>query len=469
MDTIQTRYESQSEGAKYQRLAQALREAVIAGELVPGSKLPPVRDLAWALKITPGTAARAYSLLTDDGTLKAEVGRGTFVADPDVTKKRDRERDRRWSRHISPEDTNIVSLFAPKLPEMGQVAMIHDSFARLSERPPSDLLTYPGRASSAGAQTAALRWLAPAGLGPLSEQDVALTHGSQNGIITIFQAILTGSRPVVLVEELSYPGFRRAAELMRAELVAVPMDADGVIPEALDRIAASHNAQLFCTCPDIHNPTCLTTPEYRRREIAEVARRRGLHIIQDESYTLSEPAAPSYRALLPELGWYVTSISKLLTPSLRVGFAVAPKQHRLALRRAAEYGYFGLAQPLCYVLEDLLARPETQDVIDDVRLEMRRYIEAAVNVLGGHDINWHPDIPYIWLNLPQGWRAAAFARAAERQGVQLRTAEDFVPRDGFAPHAVRLAVNAQVSLNSFEEAVGRLRELLDNPPEAILT
>jgi DNA-binding transcriptional MocR family regulator len=100
---------------------------------------------------------------------------------------------------------------------------------------------------------------------------------------------------------------------------------------------------------------------------------------------------------------------------------------------------------------------------------MRRYIDAAGNVLGGHAINWHPDNPYIWLSLPQGWRAAAFARAAERQGVQLRTAEDFVPRDGFAPHAVRLAVNAQVSLNSFEEAVGRLRELLDNPPEAILT
>jgi hypothetical protein len=49
----------------------------------------------------------------------------------------------------------------------------------------------------------------------------------------------------------------------------------------------------------------------------------------------------------------------------------------------------------------------------------------------------------------------------------VRAADEFALRDGFAPHAVRIGVNAQVTLASFESAMGRLRQLLDNPPEQI--
>ena len=56
-----------------------------AGSLKIGTKLPPVRDLAYQLSITPGTVARAYSILTDEGVLEAEVGRGTFVAEKEET------------------------------------------------------------------------------------------------------------------------------------------------------------------------------------------------------------------------------------------------------------------------------------------------------------------------------------------------------------------------------------------------
>jgi DNA-binding transcriptional MocR family regulator len=73
----------------------------------------------------------------------------------------------------------------------------------------------------------------------------------------------------------------------------------------------------------------------------------------------------------------------------------------------------------------------------------------------------------LWLRLPAGWRAGAFCQAAEAQGVQIRSAEEFVCRESRAPHAVRLAVNAGVSLASFEAAILRLRQLLDSPPEEL--
>ena len=71
---------AQFAGPKYLALSHALRAAVRSGDLPEGARLPPVRELAWQLGITPGTVARAYQIGTQDGLLEAVVGRGTFVA-----------------------------------------------------------------------------------------------------------------------------------------------------------------------------------------------------------------------------------------------------------------------------------------------------------------------------------------------------------------------------------------------------
>ena len=90
-----------------------------------------------------------------------------------------------------------------------------------------------------------------------------------------------------------------------------------------------------------------------------------------------------------------------------------------------------------------------------------------MNTLGSFDVRWRKDVPFLWLHLPKGWRASAFCQAAEKVGVQVRAAEEFAGRDAQSPHAVRMAVNGGVSLQSFEAAMERLRDLLDNPAEQI--
>ena len=79
-DTIWPPDFTNSTGSKYNVLIQYLRAAIRQGEFQPGERLPPVRDLAWQLGVTPGTVARAYRLGVDEGLLSAVVGRGTFVA-----------------------------------------------------------------------------------------------------------------------------------------------------------------------------------------------------------------------------------------------------------------------------------------------------------------------------------------------------------------------------------------------------
>ena len=204
MDTITDHYESAPSGPKYRSLADAIRKSIKDGMLEAGSKLPPVRDLAWQLKITPGTVARAYTVLTDEGSLIAEVGRGTFVAEKRTAPERLAPFDQReisWNRHHVAEDTGLVSLFSPKVPDVGQVAMLQDAFARLSEiGKPEYYLNYPSRAAYKPVRKSVLRWLEGTHLGPVGEEDLILIHGGQSGVMIVLQTVLRGRKPTVLVE-----------------------------------------------------------------------------------------------------------------------------------------------------------------------------------------------------------------------------------------------------------------------------
>ncbi|WP_158963823.1 aminotransferase-like domain-containing protein [Chachezhania sediminis] len=468
MDTIWTQPLPDAKGPKYTLVADTIRREIEAGRMPPGSKLPPVRDLAYTLGITPGTVARAYSVLTDQGLLVGEVGRGTFVARPkdDMLVDRPVEIDviAHGTEHRHDHDVN---LFSPHLPTVGQTGLIRDLFRKFADNPPSGLMHYPSRASSRPAREAVLRFLGGAPIGPASAEDVVLTNGGQNAISLILQAVLMGRRPAVLVEELSYPGFRRAAELLRADVVPVKMDAHGIDPRALAAAIRSCDAQILCTSPEVHNPTLICTPLERREQIVEVCRRHDIGILEDDCYGVSQATIPSYRMLAPERSWYVSSISKTITPALRVGFAVAPVGGVAPLRRAAEHGFFGVATPTADLTAMLLSHPRIDGVVDQVRATIGRYVQSAVNILGVYDLSWRSDAPFLWLSLPLGWRAGSFCRAAEAAGVQIRSAEDFAMRSANTPHAVRMAINAGVPMEAFEAALQRLRRLLDEPPERI--
>ena len=460
------------DGPKYKAVALAIERQIADGTLPVGFRLPPVRELAWQLQITPGTVARAYRELTDKGLVLAEVGRGTFVAPPPKDVQVDV-----WSNpppvladpqaYIDPPDSYEISLFSPRAPDLGQVAMIQSALRQVATLGGTQLLNYPVRAGYAPVRQAVVDWLSDVPLGELGIEDVVLAHGGQSALCLCLQAILQGPGPVVLVEDLSYAGFRRAAEILRAGVVGVPMDDQGIIPDALDATIRSTGAQVLCTSPEVHNPTTLYTPLDRRQQIAQVCARHGVQIVEDDCYRIADSKADSYRRLVPELGWYTASISKSLTPALRIGFAVAAKGRSVDLRRVAEYGYFGLSQPLAELTRILLVDPQAKAVAKQVRARLSDYVRVAVNVLGGHDLKWDAEVPFLWLQLPAGWRASSFCRAAEKDGIQIRSADEFALRDGRAPHAVRLAVNAHVSLASFEAAMQRLLGLLNNPPEQI--
>ncbi|APE43555.1 aspartate aminotransferase [Sulfitobacter alexandrii] len=468
MDTIWAPEGLGSAGPKYKAVVTMIRNHIATKALQVDDRLPPVRDLAWRLGITPGTVARAYNILTDDGTLRAEVGRGTFVAAPKVVGRPLNLIEIDPVRHNTGGDTDEVNLYSPHLPNGGQAELIRRLLIEVAQDPPSGVMHYPSRRSAQAAREAMADWLQGTPIGPVDEGDIVLSLGGQNGIMLAFQTVLRGRRPTVFVESLCYPGFRRAAEALRADVVSIEMDGHGVLPEALAAAAERHpEAQVLCTSPEVHSPTCRFTPMERRAEILAVARRYDLQILEDDCYRMGRAEGEGYRQLAPERGWYVSSLSKSITPALRIGCVVPPKGMAGALHRTAEHSFFGLATPMIDLTAKLLRHPDLPKIMAASREGVERYVKVAVNTLGGFDLHWRRDVPFVWLNLPQGWRASAFCQAAEKVGVQVRAAEEFAARDANAPHALRMAINAGVSLKSFEAAMERLRHLLEHPPEQI--
>ncbi|MEL6205501.1 MAG: PLP-dependent aminotransferase family protein [Pseudomonadota bacterium] len=456
---------------KYRQLEESVVARMREGGFAAHEKLPPVRDLAWRLGVTPGTVQRAYRALTEAGHAKATVGRGTFLVGGGPVEEAPRPSPFRipleWDHPETDAEDGPISLYAPRLPDVGQVAAVRRALSQVGSASPSALLDYPTRAGFRRARQAVADWFGDDLLGPVDEADIVLTHGGQNAVLLVLLTLLSGPKPVVIVEEVAYAGFRRAAELLRAQVVGVPMDEDGVIPEALDEVARATGAIAFCTMPEAHNPTAILTPLKRRRKIAAIAAARGLQILEDGCFRTVENAAPSYRQLAPERTWHINSLSKVLTPALRTGFAIAPPGQGDRLKRAAEFSYFGLARPLGEAVESLLSDPTSKALSARIQARMEDYLSVAVRGLAGFQFNTQPHVPYVWLTLPEGWRVTGFCTALEREGVLVRPGDEFAIDPARAPSAIRVSVNAQVPLEEFASAILRMRRLLQRPPEAL--
>ncbi len=465
------------QGPKYRQLVDGLTRAISQGEVSERSKLPPVRDLAWALKITPGTVARAYTILSSEGWVTTEVGRGTFVRlakergarIPPVTPTMAPPPMQRRAALLQKvgEESGGAFLYAPRLPDVGQVKIIREAMVTASTLPDLSLLNYPHFSVQAPLRQIIHGDMRAEEQAAIDPSCIIMTNGGQNGIMLVMQALLSQGAGTVLVEQHSYPGLRRAVELLGRRVVAVPMDQDGIDPDALERIMRAENARLLFTMPEAHNPTCTVTSNARREQIAAVARRSGLHLVQDDCYRVGMPHGPTYRRLLPEQSWYISSLSKTVSPALRAGYVITPKGWSKKLRRVVDVNYYGVSMPMAEIVYQVLAHPDMPQVIANMRQMVRDYVEVAVNVLGRFDLGWSHDVPFLWLHLPSGWRASAFVQAAEARGIRVRPGEDFSLRDGPSVHAVRLSVNGQMSMDQFRAVLMDIGEMLDNPPETV--
>ncbi len=442
---------------KYIVLIQSLRGAVRSGHLPVGEKLPPVRELAWQLGITPGTVARAYKLAVEEGLLETTVGRGTFVADgrPETVLPPE--------PLLSLSQAEDLDMRAVRVPDVGQDQIIRKAMTRVAARSEMSYLSCPTSATDLHARQAVVDWVGPDVAGRFTAEDVVLAVGAQNASVTALQCCLHGAHPVILTEAVTFPGVRHAGRLLRAEVIGVEMDAHGMRPEKLEEALRRHGGQVLVTSVQAHSPTAIKVPLERRQEIAAIARRYNLQIIEDDCHALGPADTPSYRALCPDRAWYIGSLTKSVSAALRFGYLVAPEGSAQTARHVAQSMFYGLPQPLLDICADLIQSGQADEIRQRVEKFINKRVQLAVNVLGSWDIRWRPFVPFIWLKLPQGWRGSTFVRACDAEGIRIKSADEYVLADERAPNAVRIALAPEVSEADLQAALETMSEMLSKP------
>lgn len=437
---------------RYLAIADELAQNILNGQLPTGERLPAQRRLAQRLAVTAGTVSHAYAILEQRGLAMARVGDGTYVRTPEAS---------RLAGHSAIPLDLAHNVAIPT--EDGQALV--QALQRLVANPVSirEVLSYQPETGHARHRQAGAQWLRRFGTAGDAAR-VVVTHGAQQGLSCVLRTL---ARPgdALLTESLSYPGLQALARSMRLQLVGVDTDAQGMLPDALDHAARHIDTKLLFCAPSLHNPTNASMPLARREQIARVARRHNLLLIEDVVHAAAQAAPlPAIATLLPEQSFLLASLSKVAGPGLRVGYVEAAPQWMGKLAASMRADCWMVAPLLPEIASDWIERGVLEQLIAAQRATIRARLDVALPLLQGLDYRSDPASPLIWLPLPEPWHAGPFASALRQAGVLVRTADHFAVGRTAAPHAVRISLNAAPSAADVARGVRTLVRVLQEGP-----
>lgn len=295
-------------------------------------------------------------------------------------------------------------------------------------------------------------------------RQLVITSGSQQGLDMVGKIFLDPGDKV-LVEAPTYMGAVNAFKYYQPQFVEVAMDADGMRMDALEQaLSANPGAKFIYTIPDFQNPTGLVLAAERRQQMVELAERYDVMIVEDNPYYYmrfsGEPIPPIKHYDRYGRVIYLGSISKLLSPALRVGWVVAEPEvveSIVYLKQAADLHTNELSQRI--VAKYLL----NHDLDAHVAEMNRAYAEKKDLMLAKLDALFPPEIKYtrpegglfIWLTLPEGYDTLAiFQRCLEQAKVIFVPGDTFYPYGGHA-NTARLSF-ASITPEQVEAGMTRL-------------
>jgi 2-aminoadipate transaminase len=302
--------------------------------------------------------------------------------------------------------------------------------------------------------------------------DVMVTVGSQMALDLVTR-VFCDPGDVILAEAPSYVGALGTFRAYEAQVVHVAMDDDGLIPEALEAAieacrAAGRRVKLLYTIPNFHNPAGVTLSDERRVRIAEIARRAGIAVLEDNPYGLlgfDDRVRRAIRADDADNVFYLGSFSKTFAPGLRVGWVLAPHAVREKLVLANEAATLNPPVFNQMLISRYLAKYDWQNQIKAYRLTYAERRDATLSVLEANmpaGTTWtHPDGGfYVWVTLPEGFDTAAMLPRAVTARVAYVPGTAFYA-DGLGARQLRLSYCFPTA-DRIQEGVRRLGGVLES-------
>lgn len=446
------------EGPIYRAIVEALQEDVGQGHLKPGAQLPTQRALADALKITVSTVTRAYGEAKRIGLIDGEVGRGTYV----------RQSGRKETRKLQDQGAEFVDLMLNRPALGGLDVHLRETLAQMVQDDSLEsCLDYPPPGGFERHRAAGADWVSLAGV-EAAPDNVIVCNGAQQALLIALAAHVQNG-DLVATEQLNYPGVRRIADFLGLQLVGLPLDEQGIIPEAFAAACKKHGLRALVCTPGNHNPTTATMSLERRKRILDIAQNYGLTVIEDDVHgALAGGKIPPLYALSEGQTIYVTSLSKAVAPGLRIGFLVSSSpgtSHRFAeLVHTSSWG----VPPL---IGDIVSHWIETGVADTFIAQHRREAEERVllarDLLKGVEMRSSLSSYHAWVLLPPDMLTEDFAINLRMRNVAT-TPGSWFSIDGSPVRAIRLSLGAAADQQQLAVGLRRIAEVLHGGASAPL-
>lgn len=459
----------------FKRIAEAIRNSIRSGNLQPGDTLPSTRELATRFKVHRHTVMNAVGELIAEGWIETHTRMKYRITStlPSTFLKA------KASLHAMP-------LVEPYVAEI-QRPIVHPARVapdKIKHQFPSgmpDLRLFPSQELKSYLYDALgtsknLSYGDPCGHPRLIEQiqiylrhvrnitgrEIVITNGSQEAIFMLAQLLIAPGETVA-VEALGYPPAMAALKFAGARLVPIPVDVEGIDVNYLERTLKTKKIRMIYLTPLHQYPTTVTLSASRRLKLYELACKHGILILEDdydhEFHYDSQPVAPLASFDPAQLVLYVSTFSKVLYPSARIGFMAIPQymaEHVSRLKRISSRQNENL-------LQDAVGRWMQSGGFERHLRRMRRVYEQRRNGLVANltDLKRHsPNLEWnspeggmaLWLNV--GRDTNQLAQAAATRGVYV-TPESWYRVDQKPGDHLRLGFSGQ----SLEENAKALKAL----------
>jgi DNA-binding transcriptional MocR family regulator len=462
----------------YRQIYEHLREQILAGVLPESTRLPPERTLAQLLNVNRSTIVHSYRELAADGLIEQRVGSGSRVASPLPVASTERHTSVPWwvtlpswrvgefpailgELAASPEalsDGHRRIAFVQGVPPATPSPLpdLSASFARVGGNV-DFVLSYGNSEGYVPLRAAIARRMQKRGCA-VQERDVLILTGSTQGITLVAQSLAEPGDEII-VEAPTYPGALQIFQIAGLRAIPVAIDDEGMRVDHVEAILRTRRPRFIYTMPSLHNPTGATMNEDRRERLVTLAQRSGLPIVEDDPYgELATAAREPLAAKNAEYVVYISSFSKTIAPSLRLGWLTAPRTifERLLLRKQS----IDMASSMYMQagVHDYLEGPYDEHLIAlREELALRRTIaDEAVARHWPRTIRVWPAHGgfYLWATTPREIRARALLDESERHGASFLFGEAFFPGSG-GDHSFRLALTP-VARDEIAEGIRRI-------------
>ncbi|HOF34527.1 MAG TPA: PLP-dependent aminotransferase family protein [Spirochaetota bacterium] len=435
----------------FMQIADKIEKDIFTGKLSSGDMLPSVRDLAAKIKVNTSTVYRAYKEAEKRGLISGSTGSGTYISS------------------TSPQGISIASPEprSPGMIEMGIVSpLVHldpdmnEILQIISRRKTARLFSgYNQPEGMMRHRSVAKEWLKRYGI-IQSEENIIICAGSQHALTcSLLSNFREGDR--IAADEMTYPGMKTLAGMLRIKLVPVRSDSYGMIPEELASTCRRDKIKGLYIMPSMQNPTLCAMNERRRDQIAQTASQHSLTVIEDDAYIhTAEIKGNSVFCRIPERTIYIAGISKAFGAGLRISFVCAAPAIRQNIASAVLNSLW-MAPPLnAEIITSWIKNGEAEKTIEVKRTEAVKRNIIARKILSGYKIASAPSGYFIYLKLPEETSGTAFENIMKKEGISLFSSDRFSIESRKHHHGVRISLTGSENIEDMKKGLLAVKKRL---------